>query len=40
LINSSRGILYASTGPDFAQAARAAALDLREQINRLRDVSR
>lgn len=28
LINSSRGILYASDGGDFADAARAAALDL------------
>ena len=36
VINSSRGIIYASTGPDFAQAARAAALDLRNRINALR----
>lgn len=33
LINSSRGILFASTGPDFAQAARQAALALRDAIN-------
>ncbi len=33
LINSSRGILYASQGADFAEAARAAALILRDQIN-------
>ncbi|MBN1953697.1 MAG: orotidine-5'-phosphate decarboxylase [Anaerolineae bacterium] len=33
VINSSRGILYASSGPDFAEAARAAALVLRDCIN-------
>jgi orotidine-5'-phosphate decarboxylase len=33
MVSSSRGILYASTGDDFASAARAAALSLREQIN-------
>ncbi|MEA3338730.1 MAG: orotidine-5'-phosphate decarboxylase [Chloroflexota bacterium] len=32
VINSSRGIIYASSGPDFAQAARAAALTLRDRI--------
>lgn len=37
VINSSREILYASSGPDFAQAARAAALALRERINQLRE---
>ncbi len=36
LINSSRGILYASQGEDFADAARAATLALRDQINRYR----
>ncbi len=36
IINSSRQILYASKGKDFAQAARRAALDLRDQINRYR----
>jgi orotidine-5'-phosphate decarboxylase len=36
LINVSRGVLYASSGPDFAQAARAAAEQLRAQINRYR----
>jgi orotidine-5'-phosphate decarboxylase len=36
VINSSRGIIYASPGPDFAQAARIAALDLRNRINGLR----
>ena len=36
VINSSRGVLYASSGPDFAEAARAAALTLRDRINELR----
>jgi len=36
MINSSRGILYAGHGEDFAQAARAAALELRDTINRYR----
>ncbi|MFC2010367.1 orotidine-5'-phosphate decarboxylase [Chloroflexota bacterium] len=34
IINSSRQILYASQGKDFAIAARQAASDLRDQINR------
>jgi len=33
IINSSRQIIYASKGKDFAQAARRAAFSLREQIN-------
>ena len=33
LISSSRGILYASGGDDFASAARTAALALRDRIN-------
>jgi len=33
IINSSRQIIYASPGKDFAQAARRAATELREQIN-------
>jgi orotidine-5'-phosphate decarboxylase len=33
LINSSRGILYAGQGEDFADAARAAAQALRTEIN-------
>jgi orotidine-5'-phosphate decarboxylase len=37
VINSSRGIIYASRGPDFAEAARTAALTLRDRINQLRD---
>lgn len=32
LVNSSRGILYASNGPDFATAAREAAEDLRDAL--------
>jgi len=35
IINSSRQILYASRGRDFAEAARRTARDLRGQINRL-----
>lgn len=35
LINSSRSILYASGGQDFAESARAATLRLREEINDL-----
>ncbi|MFQ6102056.1 MAG: orotidine-5'-phosphate decarboxylase [Anaerolineae bacterium] len=37
VINSSRGIIYASSGPDFSEAARAAALALRDRINQLRE---
>jgi orotidine-5'-phosphate decarboxylase len=33
IINSSRQIIYASRGKDFAEAARRAATELREQIN-------
>jgi orotidine-5'-phosphate decarboxylase len=33
IINSSRQILYAAKGQDFAEAARRAAMELREQIN-------
>ena len=32
LVNSSRGILYASSGTDFAEAARAEALKLQQQM--------
>ena len=35
LINSSRGILYASDGTDYAEAARAATKRLRDEINAL-----
>jgi orotidine-5'-phosphate decarboxylase len=36
LVNASRSILYASSGPDFARAARQAAMTLKEEINALR----
>jgi len=36
LVSSSRAILYASSGEDFAEAARAATRALRETINRQR----
>ena len=36
VINSSRGIIYASSGPDFAEAARQAALTTKERINHQR----
>lgn len=39
VINSSREILYASSGPDFAQAARAAALTLRDRINQTQEAT-
>ena len=38
IINSSRQIIYASREKDFAQAARRAATELREQINSYRSV--
>lgn len=37
MISSSRAILYAGGGEDFAQAARNAAIALREEINRCRN---
>lgn len=36
MINSSRAILYAGTGEDFAQVSRQAALETRNSINRWR----
>jgi orotidine-5'-phosphate decarboxylase len=39
ILNVSRSVLYASNGPDFAQAARAAAEKLRHEINDARNVS-
>ena len=36
LINSSRSILYASSGTDFADAARQSAEDLRQVLNSAR----
>ncbi len=40
VINSSRGILYASPGADFGNAARTAALELRDRINQQREAHR
>ena len=37
IINSSRGIIYASSGPDYAEAARKAAAEMRDAINRTLD---
>jgi orotidine-5'-phosphate decarboxylase len=37
VINSSRGIIYASSGPDFGAAAREAALKMNDRINRRRE---
>ncbi len=39
IINSSRQILYASRGRDFAEAARKAALKMRDEINLYRSMS-
>jgi orotidine-5'-phosphate decarboxylase len=39
VINSSRDILYAGTGEDFDQAARAAAIKLRDSIRTSIDTS-
>ncbi|MBR2345200.1 MAG: orotidine-5'-phosphate decarboxylase [Lentisphaeria bacterium] len=36
IVNSSRGIIYASKGEDYAEAAGAAAKELRDQINSYR----
>lgn len=36
IVNSSRGIIYASSGEDFADAARQAALSLRDEVNQYR----
>ena len=36
VINSSRGIIYAGAGEDFTDAARGAAIRLRDEINRYR----
>jgi len=37
LVNSSRGILYASPGPDYAEAARTAAASLHQGMRRILD---
>ena len=39
LVNSSRGIIYAGDGKDFAGRARAAALEIREEMARFLDES-
>jgi len=39
VISSSRAVLYAGSGSDYAQAARAAALKLRDEINLYRGLS-
>lgn len=38
VINASRSVIFASAGDDFAEAARAAALKLRNDINQYRDM--
>ncbi len=38
IINSSREVIYASDGPDFARAARLRAAEIRDEINRYRGV--
>lgn len=40
VINSSRGIIYASAGSDFGAAARTAAVELRDRINQEREAYR
>lgn len=39
ILNVSRSVIYASNGPDFADAARRAALKLRDEVNDARNVS-
>jgi orotidine-5'-phosphate decarboxylase len=36
IVSSSRGIIYAGSGPDFAERAREAAASLRDQVNAVR----
>jgi orotidine-5'-phosphate decarboxylase len=40
MISSSRAIIYAGTGPDFASRAREAAIELRDAINAVRRLRR
>ena len=40
LVNSSRGIIYASSGEDFAEAARRECKKLRDDINEIRNKKR
>ena len=35
LVNSSRSIIFASSGDDYADAARTAAMDLQQQMKKL-----
>ena len=37
VVSSSRAVLYASAGPDFAEAARAVAVATRQRLNNARD---
>jgi orotidine-5'-phosphate decarboxylase len=37
IVSASRGVTYASSGDDFAAAARQAAVSLRDELNRQRD---
>src|SRR5579875_2872670 len=39
IISASRGVIYAGSGEDYSQAARLAALKLRDQINRARETT-
>lgn len=36
IVNASRGVIYASSGHDFADKARYVARNLRDEINRYR----
>ena len=36
MVNSSRGVIYAGSGEDFAEQARAAAIRLRDEVNAVR----
>lgn len=36
VVNSARGIIFASSGPDFAEAVRREAMKLRDEINKYR----
>jgi orotidine-5'-phosphate decarboxylase len=38
VINAGRSVLYASSGEDFADAARTSALQLRDEMNRYREM--
>jgi orotidine-5'-phosphate decarboxylase len=40
LVNSSRGIIYASSGEDFAESARTECMKLRDDINEIRKQKR